>query len=123
MKKLIILLFAVMTFAACGSNNNDPNDNATLKNTRWEYTVDATNTMYFEFESSTFTYHDVFSDMGITLDTWYRGTFELKGTGLTLLYKEASSADLKEAMAALPTTGTVNGNTLLYGGHSFTKSK
>ena len=119
----LLCLATALTFVSCGGNNNEPNDNATLNNTRWEYTMDATNSMYFEFEASTFTYHDVASAYGFTLDTWYKGTFVLKGTELTLKYKEASSDDLKDAMKALPTTATLSGNTSLYAGHTFTKAK
>ena len=119
----LLCLATALTFVSCGGNNNEPNDNATLNNTRWEYTMDATNSMYFEFEASTFTYHDVASAMGFTLDTWYKGTFVLKGTELTLKYKEASSDDLKDAMKALPTTATLSGNIILYNGHNYTKAK
>lgn len=118
----IICLVTALTFVGCKDNNND-NDNATLNNTRWEYTLDETNSMYFEFEASTFAYHDVASVMGFTLDTWYKGTFVLKGTELTLSYKEASSDDLKDAMKALPTTATLSGKTILYNGGTFTKTK
>ena len=119
----LLCLVTALTFVSCGGNNNEPNDNATLNNTRWEYTMDETNSMYFVFEGSAFEYHDVASAMGFTLDTWYKGTFVLKGTELTLSYKEASSDDLKDAMKALPTTATLSGNIILYNGHNYTKAK
>lgn len=118
----LLCLATALSFTGC-KDNNEPNDNATLNNTRWEYTMDETNSMYFEFEGSAFEYHDVASAYGFTLDTWYKGTFVLKGTELTLKYKEASSDDLKDAMKALPTTATLSGNTILYNGHNYTKAK
>ena len=127
MKHLFISFFCLamaLTFVGCKGGSTDPdNDNATLKNTRWEFTMDETNSMYFEFEATTFTYHDVATVMDFTLDTWYKGTYVLKGTDLTLTYKEASSDDLKDAMKALPTTATLSGNTILYNGGTFTKTK
>ena len=118
----LLCLVTALSFTGCKDRTDYPdNDNATLNNTRWEYTMDETNSMYFEFEASTFSYHDVASAYGFTLDTWYKGTFLLKGTKLTLKYKEASSDDLKDAMKALPTTATLSGNTILYNGHNYTK--
>lgn len=120
---VLALMVSACMFVACNDEKNNPEETAVLRSGVWQYTPDAENSMWFSFEDATFTYNDVVSVAGLTLSTWYEGTYLFKDNVVTLKFKKASSDDLKEAMAALPTTATLSGEKLLYNGHEFLHKK
>ena len=128
MKKVLFFAFAlvasVLAFTSCEGNN--PSDNpqtAKLTSGTWVYQVNENGYMYFEFSGSSFKYHEIGQAMGVTIDAWVGGSYTLKGNALTFKFTDTNVDEMKSSLDKYEKTATLDGDKLLYSGHTFTLQK
>lgn len=132
MKKLFIFALAfvacVLAFTACeknGNNSNEPGNGQTaqLASGTWVCQVNANGYMYFEFSGNSVKFHEVGQALGSTIDAWIGGTYTLKGNTLTFSFTDSNVEEMKANLDKYEKTATLDGDKLLYSGHTFTLQK
>ena len=116
MKKNLVYLFAIMLMAIAftGCKSNEAED--TLNGTTWVAKLAANDVATFTFSSSTFSFKE--ENTAMDESVILKGTYTKNGNSVKLNFTSASeNVDFFE----MATTATINGNTLVYGGVSFTK--
>ena len=124
----LALVVGALAFTSCENNGNNANEpdngqTAQLASGTWVYTVDANGYMYFEFNGNNVKFHEVASHGGMTLDAWIGGTYTLKGNTLTFTFTDTNVEEMKSSLDKYEKTATLDGDKLLYSGHTFTLQK
>lgn len=122
------LVASVVVFTACDKNDgNSPEANseqvALLTSGTWVYQVSEKGYTYFEFSGNTFKYHEVASVAGMSLDAWMGGTYTLKGNTLTFTFTDTNVEEMRSDLSKYETTATLDGDKLIYSGHTFILTK
>ena len=109
---LSAIMLVAIAFTSCKSNEAED----TLKGTKWVAKPTANNVATFAFSSSTFTLTE--ENTAYSVSVVINGTYTKNGNTVKLTFTSATEeVDFTE----MEPTAIINGNTLIYGGVSFTK--
>lgn len=118
---MLAVVLGVVSFVAC--NQNNPSQKSVLQQGQWVYVVNANGYMYFEFQGSTFKFHEVGTIAGTTVDAWAGGSYVISGENLTFSFTDCNVEDMRPQLGQMETHAVLDGNTIHYNGYDFVLQK
>ena len=126
---MLAVVLGAVSFVAC--DTNDPKENENQNNSsqkddlqgKWVYQVSEAGYMYFEFNGTTFKFHEVGSMGGQVIDAWAGGSYVIVGNDLTLSFTDSNVDEMKANLSKMETHAVLDGNTIHYKGYDFVLQK
>ena len=121
---MLALVLSAVSFVACDKENqNNPSQTAVLRQGQWVCQVSVNYYMYFEFEASSFKFHEVGSLGATIVDAWAGGSYVINGNDLNFTYTDSNVDALKLTLDEMETHAVLDGNTIHYKGYDFVLQK
>ena len=121
---MLAVVLGAVSFVACDKENqNDPSPKAELQKGQWVCQVNESHYMFFEFEKSSFKFHEVGVVLGEPVDAWAGGAYVIKGNDLNLSFTDCNVPEMKSKLGQMETHAVLDGNTIHYSGYDFVLQK
>ena len=118
---MLAVVLSAVSFVAC-DNQNDPSQKKVLQQGQWVCDL-GVGYMFFEFEKSSFKFHEVANVLGEPVDAWAGGSYVIKGNDLNLSFTDCNVPEMKSKLGQMQTHAVLDGNTIHYQGYDFVLQK